>query len=559
MNKYDLFRAFQDVDPGLMEEAERLTVHSPEYQTEKTPDAPKLHRRHEEDFMGKHGKTFRTMTGIAAAVAICSIGVAGYFAIHPKVAEQPDSGASAVAEVTDITEQTALSHAESTVTATQTVTSPLSEDFEEETAPPQNDTEESSVDWSELDQTFADNSFAYGAGFVKSSDLTETIVKPVDAENGKKMSLNLSIMYEMGGTDTAMQIPATVVLMQDGEIIPFALAENGKTETSQTVEIEIPENKYTNVLTLILMDSLSDRSIEKTIGLVSEVDGVIVIKQREVSEPDWTQKYLDVTLTSDLLTNDKDLYAEIYDKLSAISGIQTVKRNTEHEVWDTNTATLQKIWFTPHCRTNYSTLTAAVTYHKSPARFPGIGPTTASTQVQLYCEKPDESTDSSAAYYTASADDYIEYPEAVRGANIGGSTGIAIGKCQNYSYDAGANKYQINNSSWSQALPLNRNELYLKAHFDEKNNIMGDVYPKNYYALVLCDGKPVGLANGKDAVLFEARNESTLNLKLTLDDSIADGQHSFSVFIADASAQPRAEGEEFKYYPYDSSVFDIQS
>lgn len=542
-----------------MEEAERLTVQDPVYKTEEAPDAPKLHRRHEEDFMGKHGKTFRTMTGIAAAVAICSIGVAGYFAIHPKVAEQPDSGASAVAEVTDITKQTVLSHAESTVTTSQTVTGPLSEDFEEETAPPQNDTEESSVDWSELDQTFADNNFGYGAGFVKSSDLTETIVKPVDAENGKKMSLNLSILYEMSGTDTAIQIPATVVLMQDGEIIPFALAENGKTETSQTVEIEIPENRYTNVLTLILMDGLSDRSIEKTIGLVSEVDGVTVIKQREESESDWTQKYLDVTLTSDLLTNDKDLYAEIYDKLSAISGIQSIKRNSEREVWDTNNATLRKIWFTPHCRTNYSTLTAAVTYHKSPARFPGIGPTTASTQVQLYCEKPDESADSSAAYYTASADDYIEYPEAVRGANIAGASGIAIGKCQNYSFDAGANKYRINNSSWSQALPLNRNELYLKAHFDDKNNIMGDVYPKNYYALVLCDGKPVGLANGKDAVLFEARNESTLNLKLTLNDSIADGQHSFSVILADASMQPRVEGEEFKYYPYDSSVFDIQS
>ena len=543
-----------------MEEAERLTVHSPEYQPEESPDAPKLHRRHEEDFMGKHGKTFRTMTGIAAAVAICSIGVAGYFAIHPKVAEQPDSGASAVAEVTDITKQTVLSHAESTVTTSQTVTGPLSEDFEEETAPPQDDTEENPVDWLNDERMFNDNNFAYGAGFVNGDpDLSEVINKPVDAENGKKMSLDLSILYEMGGNETATQIPATVVLMQDGEIIPFALTENGKAETSHTVELDIPANKYTNVLTLYLMNGLSDRSIEKTIGLLSELDGITVIRQREESDPNWTQKYLDVTLTSDLLTNDADLYAEIYDKISATSGIQSIKRNPEREVWDTNNATLQKIWFTPHCRTNYSTLTAAVTYRKSPARFPGIGPTTTSTQVQLYCEKPDESTDSSAAYYTASADDYIEYPEAVRGANIGGSTGIAIGKCQNYSFDAGANKYQINNSSWSHALPLNRNELYLKAHFDDKNNIMGDVYPKNYYALVLCDGKPVGLANGKDAVLFEARNESTLNLKLTLDDSIADGEHNFSVFLADASAQPRAEGEEFKYYPYDSSVFDIQS
>lgn len=559
MNKYDLFQAFQGIDRELIDEADRLTVKQPVYQDTDAANAPIFQDAQKEVFMGKHGKLFRTMTGIAAAVAICSIGIAGYFAIHPKVSDQPDSVASAIPDSSETGERTALTASETGSVTTHTETNPLPDDFEEETAPPQDDTEENPVDWSNDERMFDDNNFAYGAGFVNGDpDLSEVINKPVDAENGKKMSLDLSILYEMGGNETATQIPATVVLMQDGEIIPFALTENGKTETSQTVELDIPANKYTNVLTLYLMNGLSDRSIEKTIGLLSELDGITVIRQREESDPNWTQKYLDVTLTSDLLTNDADLYAEIYDKISATSGIQSIKRNPEREVWDTNNATLQKIWFTPHCRTNYSTLTAAVTYHTPKKRFPVSGNTTASTYVQLHCENPDESSELSAACYIAADDDYIEYPEAVRGANLSGATGIAIGKCQNYDFDAGPNKYAIKNNAWSHADPINRNEIYLKAHFDE-NNIIGEILPGHYYALVLCDGKPVGLANGKDAVLFEARNESTLNLKLTLDDSIADGQHSFSVFLADVSAQPADENADRKYYPWDSSVFDVQS
>lgn len=559
MNKYDLFQAFQGIDRELIDEADRLTVKQPVYQDTDAANAPIFQDAPKEVFMGKHGKLFRTMTGIAAAVAICSIGIAGYFAIHPKVSDQPDSVASAIPDSSETGERTALTASETGSVTTHTETNPLPDDFEEETAPPQDDTEENPVDWLNDERTFGDNNFAYGAGFVNGDpDLSEVINKPVDAENGKKMSLDLSILYEMGGNETATQIPATVVLMQDGEIIPFALTENGRTETSQTVELDIPANKYTNVLTLYLMNGLSDRSIEKTIGLLSELDGITVIRQREESDPNWTQKYLDVTLTSDLLTNDADLYAEIYDKISATSGIQSIKRNPEREVWDTNNATLQKIWFTPHCRTNYSTLTAAVTYHTPKKRFPVSGNTTASTYVQLHCEKPDESSELSAACYIAADDDYIEYPEAVRGANFSGATGIAIGKCQNYGFDAGPNKYAIKSNAWSHADPINRNEIYLKAHFDE-NNIIGEILPGHYYALVLCDGKPVGLANGKDTVLFEARNESTLNLKLTLDDSIADGQHSFSVFLADVSAQPADENADRKYYPWDSSVFDVQS
>ena len=94
MNKYELFRAFQDISPELIEEAERLTVQKLEYQSEKTEKPPIFMRKHEEEIMGKHSKLIRTLTGAAAAVAMCSIGIAGYFAIirrsqRIRIPEQP--------------------------------------------------------------------------------------------------------------------------------------------------------------------------------------------------------------------------------------------------------------------------------------------------------------------------------------------------------------------------------------------------------------------------------------------------------------------------------------
>ena len=81
--------------------------------------------------------------------------------------------------------------------------------------------------------------------------------------------------------------------------------------------------------------------------------------------------------------------------------------------------------------------------------------------------------------------------------------------------------------------------------------------PEKMYALLLCDGKLVGLANGKDTVLFDFDPAKTLNYKLNLDPSITDGEHSFCVFLT-----PAVDTEcDLNTIPYEwvSTMLNVQS
>ena len=177
-----------------------------------------------------------------------------------------------------------------------------------------------------------------------------------------------------------------------------------------------------------------------------------------------------------------------------------------------------------------------------------------SAYVPLKCSNPDTSSDPFSACAVASADDYIDFPEDLY---INGCTGIGIGQKQSYGSDAGPSKYSIRHYWYEEPPKIGRDEIYLKAHFDPRETFgtEDDQYTmsKTAYALLLCDNKPMGLAGGKDVVYFDTDTSKTLNFMLTLDDSIPDGVHEFSVVFVTAYDPESADNQ---YY---ISAFDSDS
>ncbi|MBQ5337805.1 MAG: hypothetical protein J6Z40_01400 [Oscillospiraceae bacterium] len=565
MNKYELFRAFQDISPDLIEEAERLTVSNSEYETESAKKHCIFLRTHEEEIMGKHSKLFRTLTGAAAVFAVCSIAAAGYFAIRPQMADQADDTASQIAELpAGISNET---NSESTTTELTTTAAPdIPSDFVEETIPPKNETENASVHASGEEKAFAEGEYVtYGAWFVSPDEGTPAN-EPIKVVNGKKTSLDLNIMLVNFDKQMNGKIPTSIVLVQDGEVIPFSFDQNGTPEIEHSFDMDIPETQYSNILNLSV-NAKGDR-LNKIVERLSGIDGVQNI-ERHIYPSDTNLAELYVTLSSDLITNNENLYAELYEKIEKIYGINQIRRepvsvmhsddgSTEY-VTGLYPSTMETIWFTPHCRSEYSTLYAAITFYYKNTNYDGDGNMMSTACIPLQCSNPDTDSDFASVCTVASAEDYIDFPE---GIYISGCAGIGIGTKQSYGSDAGPHKYLIQHDWYDEPERIGRDEIYLKAHFDPRETFGPDgdqfTMPKNAYALLLCDNKPMGLADGKDVVYLDIDTSKTLNFKLTVDDSIPDGVHDFSVVIV--SAYEFGAADNLGYFEYmDSCRIDIQS
>ncbi len=554
MNKFDLYRAFQDISPDLMEEAERLTVQEPQYHDEKSKKRLLFLRTHEEEIMSKQNKPIRMLTGIAAVIAVCSIGVAGYYAIHPKIAGQPESSANMTADTTNLTEETVTADAVTSTTASETDQN-LPVDLIEETVTQIQETDTNPDILEEDQRRIDDNSASWGVGANLYSDSPHAL-NPELVYNGEKVCLDLNFILDLYGTNIPDSVPVTIVMMQDGEIIPVSLTKNGKPETSLTFDKPIDKKYYTNRLIIRMKEHLGDDTVQKIGDSLGKISGITEVKHRMKTPGTMGYNTYDVKLKSELLANDENLYVEIRDKIYAISEIEKVERVEERSSSQESNDTTQTVWFTPHCRSNNSCLSTAVIYHYANAQYPAQGYLCFNVRTRLYCPEPDTECDSSAYYQVAADDDYIDFPEAMMDENFTGSNGIAVGACQNYSFDAGPNKYSIGNPIGNYAETLNRNEIYLKTHLD-RQTIENFHMPEKMYALLLCDGKPVGLANGKDSVLFDFDPAKTLNYKLNLDPSITDGEHSFCVFLA-----PAVDTEcDLNTIPYEwySMMLNVQS
>lgn len=544
MNKYELFRAFQDISPELIEDAERMTVQKPEYLTDKREKTPLFMRKYEEVIMSKHNKMFRMLTGAAAVVAMCSIGIAGYFAIRPNIAEQPDSAATNLADVTVLT-TAAETDLTSAVTTTETAMLLPSDEFIEETLPPQAELDEAQQNQAdeEEDDRFDDVGFSYGGGFLQNSSLSRSETKAV---NDKQMSLDLSLYLRASGKQSPHYVPTTIILMQDGKILPFSLEKNESPKQSQKLQIELPEIQYTDELNVYINTGTSEDAVNRITDKIKAIDGVKDVRRQNISYRGETEtlaeSFLSVKLTSDLIPNDDTLYSEIFEKIKKNYGVASVIRHQR----DDSDEDFQriKVWFTPHCRENYSTVAAAIIYHTAPQYLDGLESCTFISTVQLSCENPDESSISEPGYLTAVADDLIDFPESA--SKISSAYGCGIGRKQNYGSDAGPNKYELSYFRRGEPEKLNRDEIYLKARFNS-DMIYGTKMPKSLYALVLCDGKPLELADGKYLLKFDTDDTKTLNFNLPLDDSVEPGTHDFSCFFYDADNTPITSGTDFPH------------
>lgn len=207
-----------------------------------------------------------------------------------------------------------------------------------------------------------------------------------------------------------------------------------------------------------------------------------------------------------------------------------------------------EIWLTPMTAYRCTTISVLITYE------PELLIDTDHNyfyHMQLVVKNPNP--EDAPGCLLASDQDFVDYPDGtahkviIEGSNYPPTDiavtkgdqgfGVDIGSPINYAEipwldnGDGTGCYHLKEENRPEA--YSRDALYLRANADLISEAQVRGYGStNLFAVVLCDGKPVGALNGENAVWFDKTDGSkTLNYKLTLGDSISDGPHLFSAVL----------------------------
>lgn len=229
MKAEDLLRAFQSVETDITDAAEYNTSES----DGKADAAPMI--VHTET--GRQRQVYAA-AGIAAAVVICCIGYLGIAAMRNENMQAASQPAETSVTGTDITEEAEAAYTEAVTQETgETDTEPTDclqtlppEDFVEITPDMQEDTEEVPL---------LNRSRSHGANieFIGSHTPGAT-AELSEADTPEQFQLSLSCWVE----DYEGPAYARVVLMQDGEVIPYALTKNGRPEEWRDFTLDIQQS-----------------------------------------------------------------------------------------------------------------------------------------------------------------------------------------------------------------------------------------------------------------------------------------------------------------------------
>jgi len=236
MNEHDLLNAFQNVDPAFLEECEQMKAAAE--QTAQQKQSPEAVRA----ITMKQNTLWNRLTGAAAVIAVFSIAAAGFAAIRPNrgaVANQPaETAMTETGETTPAAENAAsTAPAEDSaqdIPATTVTALPLpSDEFVEETVP-----QEKLLSLNDEDAF----SHSYSCG-LKKTNTPYSDYYELDAAGTLEsfyLSLRTEILFHSSNKEALSgTLPARVVMIQDGEYLPFALNETDTPALWQDITISI--------------------------------------------------------------------------------------------------------------------------------------------------------------------------------------------------------------------------------------------------------------------------------------------------------------------------------
>lgn len=229
------------------------------------------------------------------------------------------------------------------------------------------------------------------------------------------------------------------------------------------------------------------------------------------------------------------------------------------------------IWLTPNHQNEYSLLSVVAIMDPDP-EWLGTGQFIGKENVYvadtvLHTDTPTADS-AETPYALASAEDYIDFPEALRGnrvsSSITGFDGISVGRRMDYQANW-ENRYAIRSNWHNQAAALGRDEVYLKLHLHadalaDHSLPAGDgteYQPvlEGIYILVLCDGKPMQAFDGKSVLYIDTPDDTnTLNYQLPIDETITDGDHYFTAVAIGKWQNPLERSDHVYYLNFAESI-----
>lgn len=228
MNAHDLLAAFQAVDPAFLDEA-AAREHGIPKQTVRQSAASIWEKK---EVNMSNNKLWQGLMGAAAAVAVFSIAAAGFAAVKPNsnlVADHPAESAGTDA----LTDPAAFDETETT-TKTTDLQLP-SDDFFEVTEPSQEYTPEW-YDWQSQIEFYYKSDLAHISIYEEHSAPWEPLKLN---EAGENMHILLTLRRIQSLESGADHIKCRIVLMQDGELMPFSFEEDGAPAIWQDTEIPV--------------------------------------------------------------------------------------------------------------------------------------------------------------------------------------------------------------------------------------------------------------------------------------------------------------------------------
>lgn len=455
MNVHDLLEAFQCVDSEFLEEAAARAQSAPP-KTVRQIAASLLEKK--EDNMSNN-KLWQGLMGAAAMVAVFSIMAAGVAAVKPDsgmAAKQPEDSVltdmSESAEMTDTADTTAADSAEEAETTTETTGLQLpSDEFVEETLPPKK--EEPPIP----EEVLAHYAYSNAVSNLQFEIVSEGVEYPEIIELGEPnekihIQLKTYLLYdEWYDCRLDQTVDARIVLMQNGEILPFALRENGEFALWQDMTASLNGDVFVADLWLV---------------------------------PSHREEYSQLNVT-------------------------VVFNPDYHDDW-----TIVKV------SNKYQTVT-------------------------LHTAAPVQEDSTELPYAVASAEDYVDFPAQLLGYRTSSWDGIGMGRIMDYNANV-PNRHSV---SYSFEHSARRDAFYVKLHrnteeiletYSDNPEVMASCLEmKGMYVLLLCDGKPFGAFDGKNVLYIDVPTaEKTLNYRVTLDDSVTDGVHNFTVIAFGIWEQP---------------------